>query len=41
MKDVIKAMCVILAIIGVVCGAVIVLSRTGLLKRRYLTVQES
>lgn len=41
MKDVLKAMCIITAIIGVCAAAAVVLSRSGLLRRRYLTVEEN
>lgn len=41
MKDVLKAMCVISVILSFCAAAVVVLSRSGLGKRQYLTVEEN
>lgn len=41
MKDFIKALCVLGCIFGCVAGVYAVLSRSGLLRRRYMTIEES
>ncbi len=41
MKDVMKAICVILTIIGLCAGAMLVLNRMGFGKRKYLIVEEN
>ena len=41
MKDVVKALVVVAAVISICAGALTLLERLGLLRRSYLTVEEN
>lgn len=41
MKDVLKAIIVVTAVIGICAAALTVLNKAGMLRRRYLTVEEN
>lgn len=41
MKDVLKVICIITAVVGICAAAVAVLNKNGMLRRRYLTIEEN